>query len=104
MGRERRRRRKKREVKKKRRKKREKGKEEKGGKKGRHRRDSRRRSRAGRGVDEKRCARETRRIGNVQAMIDVGVGMEIGFSVGATNRRTRFELSDERILKLIFSE
>ena len=37
-------------------------------------------------------------------MIDVGVGVEIGFSVGATNRRTRFELGDERILKLIFSE
>ena len=37
-------------------------------------------------------------------MIDVGVGMEIGFSVEATNRRTRFELDDERILKLIFSE
>ena len=40
----------------------------------------------------------------VQAMIDFGVGTEIGFGVRATNRRTRFELGDEIILKLIFSE
>ena len=36
-------------------------------------------------------------------MIDFGVGTEIGFGVRATNRRTRFELGDERIFKLIFS-
>jgi len=37
-------------------------------------------------------------------MIDFGAGMEIGFGDGATNRRKRFELGDEKILKIIFSE
>ena len=37
-------------------------------------------------------------------MIDFGVRTEIGFGVRATNRRKRFELGDERILKIIFSE
>ena len=35
-------------------------------------------------------------------MIDFGVGTEIGFGVRATNRRKRFDLSDEKILKEIF--
>ena len=35
-------------------------------------------------------------------MINFGVGMEIGFGVRATNRRKRFELGDEKILKEIF--
>ena len=37
-------------------------------------------------------------------LIDFGVGTEIGFVVRATNRRKRFELGDEKILKIIFSE
>jgi len=37
-------------------------------------------------------------------MIDFGVGTETGFGVRATNCRERFELSDEKFLKIIFSE
>ena len=37
-------------------------------------------------------------------MIDFGVRTEIGFDVRATNCRKRFELGDEKILKIIFSE
>ena len=40
----------------------------------------------------------------VQAMTNFGVGTEIRFGVRATNRRKRFELGDEKILKNIFSE
>ena len=35
-------------------------------------------------------------------MIDFGVGTEIRFGVRATNRRERFKLGDEKILKKIF--